>query len=69
MAQDSIGHQTSILINIYLNNLNDNPVKFHRNFLQIQIQQNQSHRTFLSYIQAEDKDKNHQILYYLHPND
>ncbi|CAF1314848.1 unnamed protein product [Rotaria sordida] len=69
IAQDLIEHQTSILINIYLNDLNDNPVKFHRNFLQIQIQENHLTRTFLSQIQAEDKDKNNQIIYYIHPND
>ncbi|CAF2864619.1 unnamed protein product [Rotaria sp. Silwood2] len=69
IAQDSIGHRTSILINIYLNDLNDNPVKFHTNFIQIQIQENYLAKTFLSQIHAEDKDKNNQIIYYIHPND
>ncbi|CAF4917553.1 unnamed protein product [Rotaria sp. Silwood1] len=69
IAQDLIEHRTKILINIYLNDLNDNPVKFNKNFIQIQIQENQLNKIFLRQIQAEDKDKNDQIIYYIHSND
>ncbi|CAF0983298.1 unnamed protein product [Adineta steineri] len=69
IAQDLIGHQTLMPIYIYLNDLNDNPVKFLKNFTQLKIQDNQPSGTFLTHIQAEDKDKNYPIMYYIHPFD
>jgi len=35
---------------------------------QLRIQDNQTVGTFLDQIQAEDKDKNDQIIYSIHPN-
>ncbi len=69
IAEDSIGHQTSMPVSIHLNDLNDNPVHFLTNFTQFKIQDNQPSGTFLSHIQAEDKDKNDEIVYHIHPND
>jgi hypothetical protein len=69
IAEDLVGHRTSIPINIYLNDLNDNPVKFRTNFTQLKLQENQPIGIFFGQIQAEDKDKNDKILYEIHPND
>jgi hypothetical protein len=66
-AEDSGGHRTSIPINIYLNDLNDNPVLFSTNFTQIKIQENQPIGAFLGQVRAEDKDKTAQIIYSIHP--
>jgi hypothetical protein len=56
-------------VSIHLNDLNDNPVNFLKNFTQFKIQDNQPSGTFLSQIQAEDKDKNDKIIYQIHPDD
>ena len=68
IAKDSVGHQTSVLIKIYVNDLNDNPVKFTNNFTQLFIEENQSIGTFIGQIQAKDKDKTNQIIYSIYSN-
>jgi hypothetical protein len=68
-AEDTIGHQTILPIFIYLNDINDNPVKFLTNFTQFQIEENQVNQTFIGYIQAEDQDKNDQIIYSIYSDD
>jgi hypothetical protein len=69
IAEDLVKHRTSIPIRIYINDLNDNPVKFSTNSTQFKIQENQPNGTFLGQIQADDKDQNTQIIYTIHPND
>jgi hypothetical protein len=69
LAEDIIGHQTSVPVLIHLNNLNDNPVKFLTNFTQFQIEENQDNYTFIGQILAEDEDKTDEIIYTIHPND
>ena len=69
LAEDKIGHKTSLPIFIHVNDLNDNPVKFPTNFLQFQFDENQANHTFIHQIQAEDKDKNDEIIYIIHPDD
>jgi len=68
-AEDKIGHQTIIPIFIYLNDLNDNPVQFLKNFTQFQLEENQNNQTFIGHIQAEDADKNDQIIYSIYFED
>ncbi|UJR13417.1 hypothetical protein I4U23_000432 [Adineta vaga] len=67
-AEDLIGHRTTIPIHIYLNDINDNPVRFLTNFTQITIHPNPSPETFLGHVHVEDKDSNAQITYHLQPN-
>ncbi|CAF2333988.1 unnamed protein product [Rotaria sp. Silwood2] len=69
LAKDMIGHKTFVTILIYLNDLNDNPVKFLTNFIQYQLEENQNNYTFIDHIQADDKDKNDQIIYNIHSDD
>ncbi|CAF3347121.1 unnamed protein product [Rotaria sp. Silwood1] len=69
LAEDKIGHKTFAIILIYLNDLNDNPVKFLINFIQYQLEENQNNYTFIDHIHAEDIDKNNQIIYKIHSDD
>ncbi|CAF0777159.1 unnamed protein product [Rotaria sp. Silwood1] len=69
LAEDKIGHKTFTIILIYLNDLNDNPVKFLINFIQYQLEENQNNYTFIDHIHAEDIDKNNQIIYKIHSDD
>ena len=69
LAEDTIGHKTSIPILIHVNDLNDNPVKFPTNFVQFQLEENQDNHTFIGQIHAEDEDKTDLISYTIHPND
>jgi hypothetical protein len=68
-AEDSVGHKTSIPIFIHVKDLNDNPVKFAQHFLRFYLEENQPNQTFISHIHAEDKDKDDQIIYTIHPDD
>lgn len=49
--------------------MNDNPVKFLRNFTRFKVEENQENRTFICQIQAEDIDKNDQINYSIYLED
>ncbi|CAF1628029.1 unnamed protein product, partial [Adineta ricciae] len=67
-AEDLVGHRTTIPIDIYLNDVNDNPGRFSTNFTQIAISYHEPPGTFLGHVQAVDKDQNSQIVYNLRPN-
>jgi hypothetical protein len=69
IAEDFVGHRTSIPVHIYLKDLNDNPVQFRTNFTQLKIQENLPIGTYFGLIQAEDKDRNDQIMYQIHSED
>ncbi|CAF1633521.1 unnamed protein product, partial [Adineta ricciae] len=68
-AEDKVGHQTSVPVIIHIHDVNDNPVKFPTNSTRFQIEENQASHTFIGQIQAEDEDKNDQIVYSIHPDD
>lgn len=68
-AEDKVGHKTLAPIYINVTDLNDNPVKFLTNFTQFQLEENQHSHTFIGHIQAEDNDKNDQIIYKIHSDD
>jgi hypothetical protein len=69
IAEDLVGHRTSIPVNIYLKDLNDNPVRFRNNFIQLKLQENLPIGTHFGLIYAEDKDRNNQIIYRIHSDD
>ena len=69
IAEDLVGHRTSMPVSIYLNDVNDNPVRFRTNFTQFKIQENLPIGTHFGLIYAEDKDKTDQIIYQIHPDD
>jgi len=69
VAEDAVGHQTSIPVFIQINDLNDNAVKFLTNLTEFQLEENQENRTFVGQIQAEDADQNDLITYAFHPDD
>ena len=68
-AEDSVGHQTHLPVFLYLNDLNDNPVRFLTNFTRFELEENQLNPIFLGQILAEDADKNDRIIYSIHPDD
>lgn len=68
-AEDSVGHQSYQPVFLYINDLNDNPVRFTTNFTRFQLKENQNNRTFLGHIHAEDADKTDRIFYSIHPDD
>lgn len=68
-AEDSVGHQTHQSVFVYLNDLNDNPVRFLTNFTRFQLEENQENSIFLGQILAEDADQNDRIIYSIHPDD
>jgi len=68
-AEDKVGHQTNVPIFIYINDLNDNSVRFLKNFTRFQIEENQDNQTLIGFVYAEDEDLNSNLIYSIHPND
>lgn len=68
-AEDKVGHQTNLPIFVYVNDLNDNFVRFLKNFTRFQIEENQENQTLIGFVHAEDEDINSKIIYSIHLND
>lgn len=69
LAEDIVGHKESMPIYVYVNDLNDNPVKFSKKFTQFQVAENQYNVSFLGHIQADDEDINDEITYKIYSED
>ena len=68
IAEDLVGHRTTLPIDLHLNDLNDNPIRFRRNFTRISIPNDLPLGTIFAWIQAKDKDEHDSITYSLQSN-